>query len=93
MGIVPVKNSALGDAIDDGAVAATLAPEPYAAKLEAAGTVVPVADANAQIARWKIPATVLVVTAETGSGKTTLLRAMANAAQPTSGTVTASVPV
>jgi ABC-type nitrate/sulfonate/bicarbonate transport system substrate-binding protein len=43
VGIVPVKNSALGDAIDGGAVDAALAPEPYAAKLEAKGKVVPVA--------------------------------------------------
>ena len=35
VGIVPVKNAALGDAIDGGAVDAALAPEPYAAKLVA----------------------------------------------------------
>jgi NitT/TauT family transport system substrate-binding protein len=62
VGVVPVKNASLGDAIDSGAIDAALAPEPYAAKLEAKGTVVPVAAANAQIERWKIPATVLVVT-------------------------------
>ncbi len=76
VGIVPVKNSALGDAIEDGAVAATLAPEPYAAKLEAKGTVVPVADANAQIERWKIPATVLVVTADFARAEPAATRAL-----------------
>lgn len=62
--VVPVKNSALGDAIDGGAVDAALAPEPYAVKLEAKGQVVPVASANALIEKWKVPATVLVVTEE-----------------------------
>lgn len=76
VGIVPVKNSALGDAIDGGAVDAALAPEPYAAKLEAKGKVVPVAGANAQIARWKIPATVLVVTAEFARAEPAATRAL-----------------
>ena len=76
VGIVPVKNSSLGDAIDGGAVDAALAPEPYAAKLEAKGKVVPVADANAQIARWKIPATVLVVTSDFARAEPAATRAL-----------------
>ena len=74
--IVPVKNSALGDAIDGGAVDAALAPEPYAAKLEAKGKVVPVASANAQLGRWRIPATVLVATEEFAAAEPAATRAL-----------------
>ncbi len=64
VGIIPVKNATLGDALDEGVIDAALAPEPYSAKLEATGKVVPVVSANRQIAAWRIPATVLVATEE-----------------------------
>ncbi len=76
VGIVPVKNAALGDAIDGGVVDAALAPEPYAAKLIATGVVVPVAPADRQIARWRIPATVLVVTEEFATAEPAAVRAL-----------------
>ena len=74
--VVPVKNAALGDAIDEGAVDAALAPEPYAAKLEAKGQVVPVASANAIMGKWKVPATVLVVTEEFARAEPAATRAL-----------------
>lgn len=74
--VVPVKNSALGDAIEGGAVDAALAPEPYAAKLEAKKLVVPVAAANALIEKWKVPATVLVVTEEFARAEPAATRAL-----------------
>ncbi len=77
--IVPVKTSALSDAIDGGAIDAVLAPEPYAAKLAAKGKVLPVADANAQIDRWRIPATVLVVTEDFARAEPAATRALVEA--------------
>ncbi len=80
--IIPIKNATLGDALDEGVIDAALAPEPWAAALAAAGKVVPVPSANRQIAVWRIPATVLVVTEEFARAEPAATRALvaANAA-------------
>lgn len=62
--VVPVKNSALPEAMKQGVVDATLAPAPYGERLVAEGVAVPVPAIDRQIARWSIPATILVVTEE-----------------------------
>ena len=62
--VVPVKNSALPEALKQGVVDAALAPAPYGERLVADGVAVPVPAVDQQIARWRIPATILVVTEE-----------------------------
>lgn len=60
--VIPVKSAALPAAMRDGVVDAALASEPYAARLVADGDAAPVLDVNRTIGRWRIPATLLVVT-------------------------------
>jgi len=62
--VVPVKNSALPEALKQDVVDAALAPAPYGERLVAEGVAVPVPAIDRQIAAWRIPATILVVTEE-----------------------------
>ena len=62
--VVPVKNPALGEALKQDVVDAVLAPAPYGEKLVGEGIAVPVPGIDRQIARWRIPATILVATEE-----------------------------
>ncbi len=77
--IIPVKNSALGDAFAEGSVDAALAPQPYAAKLVASGDAVRVASANRAIDATHIPATVLVVTEDFARAAPAAVRALVTA--------------
>lgn len=60
--VVPVKNSALPEAVKQGVVDAALAPAPYGERLVADGVAVPVPAVDRIIDAWRIPATVLVAT-------------------------------
>ncbi|MBU6363739.1 MAG: ABC transporter substrate-binding protein [Acidobacteria bacterium] len=62
--VVPVKNSAVGEALKQGVVDAALAPAPYGEKLVDKGDAVAVPRVDAVIDAWRIPATILVVTEE-----------------------------
>lgn len=74
--VVPVKNSALGDAMKQGVVDAALAPAPYGEKLAAKGDAVPVPAVDRIIDSWRIPATILVVTEEFARANPAATRAL-----------------
>lgn len=62
--VVPIKNSALVEAMKQGVVDAALAPAPFGERLAAEGLAVPVPGIDRQIDAWRIPATILVATEE-----------------------------
>ncbi len=62
--VVPVKNSALPEAVRQGVVDAVLAPAPFGERLVADGDAVAVPSVDRVLDRWRIPATVLVVNEE-----------------------------
>lgn len=62
--VVPIKNSALVEAMKQGVVDAALAPAPFGERLAAEGLAVPVPAIDRQIDAWSIPATILVATEE-----------------------------
>ena len=62
--VVPVKNAALPEALKQDVVDAALAPAPYGERLVGDGVAVPVPAIDRQIAKWRIPATILVATEE-----------------------------
>jgi len=62
--VVPIKNSALVEAMKQGVVDAALAPAPFGERLAAEGLAVPVPAIDRQIDEWSIPATILVATEE-----------------------------
>jgi NitT/TauT family transport system substrate-binding protein len=60
--VVPVKNSALPEAVRQGVVDAALAPAPFGERLVADGDAVTVPAVDRVMDAWRIPATVLVAT-------------------------------
>ncbi len=77
--VVPVKNAALSEAMRQGVVDAALAPAPYGERLVADGLAAPVPAIDAEIAAWRLPATVLVVTEEFARANPAATRALVDA--------------
>lgn len=77
--VVPVKNSAVGEALKQGVVDAALAPAPYGEKLVDKGDAVAVPRVDAVIDAWRIPATILVVTEEFARANPEATAALVNA--------------
>lgn len=77
--VVPIKNSALPEAMRQGVVDAALAPAPFGERLVAEGDAVAVPAIDRVMDRWRIPATVLVVTEEFARANADATRALARA--------------
>ena len=77
--VVPIKNSALPEAMRQGVVDAALAPAPFGERLVAEGDAVAVPAIDRLMDSWRIPATVLVVTEEFARANPQAARALVRA--------------
>lgn len=74
--VVPVKNSALPEAMRQGVVDAALAPAPFGERLVGGGGAVAVPGIDRLIDAWRIPATILVVSEDFAQANPDATRAL-----------------